>query len=297
MQANSRLTTRAFSLYLSFFMRDDSSSLLSLDGSKKISKGRAEFFFRTARKTFFELNGSKTASAWDLLRTSHNKLAKNKSKEDPALSAPRKIIEFIRNRSPPLLPTVARQPDIKPPFGNTEILSKLPLRSGYRIHRGNGQMYSSKIIRNTLGLKLEASEKRCATPLTTTKTKGRANHVHRLERKFQTALERSDYKMEYKRKLGEHSLQWLNNRKSYNVFNNSHEISKVIPGTDAKIDTLGNMHTRNPLEFHKMRGLTSYKLRRVREDSKGLRQALKIHPKIFHKTKEVLPCRDFYLYY
>jgi len=67
----------------------------------------------------------------------------------------------------------------------------------------------------------------------------------------------------------------------------------MLPGTDIKIDALTNMYARNPLEFHKMKGLTSYKLRRAREDNKNLRQALKAYPKIFHKTK---PMNNISLY-
>lgn len=112
-----------------------------------------------------------------------------------------------------------------------------------------------------------------------------ADRINKLKGKFQAALERSEYKAEYIKKLEDHNLQWLNNHRSYNIFNNSYEISRMIQGKDNRIDTVSNMHARNPLEFHRMKGLTSYKFRKVREDNKNLRQALKMHPRIFHKTK------------
>jgi len=73
-------------------------------------------------------------------------------------------------------------------------------------------------MRNNFALKLENIGKRCIRPSSTNK------RIRSLRGKLQPGLARSKYKVEYKRQIEDHNLQWMNNHKSYNIFNNSYEI-------------------------------------------------------------------------
>ena len=92
-------------------MREDSSTLLSPDTTKKIPEPRTQPFFKTARKIFFELNENKAFSAWNLLKTNYNEQVKGS-----LLTAP------IRNRSPFHFPGAMKQATNKSPSKDTETL-------------------------------------------------------------------------------------------------------------------------------------------------------------------------------
>jgi len=98
-------------------MREDSSTLLSPDTTKKIPEPRTQPFFKTARKIFFELNENKAFSAWNLLKTNYNEQVKGS-----LLTAPIKIIQSIRNRSPFHFPGAMKQATNKSPSKDTETL-------------------------------------------------------------------------------------------------------------------------------------------------------------------------------
>ena len=238
----------------------------------------------TARKVFLQLNNSNMKSAWDLLKTTNRFDLKNKSKGSTSYANVNKIINFIRSRSPIGYITPYKLLKSNTDFVKNDVLSKAPLSRNYRIKCDhNKTILNMKVNPSLITKNLERAD---------IDDKNRNKSLPRMNGKFQDALEKCMYKLEYERKITKHSIRWLRSNRIYNIKNNSSELSKIIPGIDKGIDSISKMYANNNSEFHITKGITYYKLGNLaRPDNKSLRSAMEVYPNIFHKLETPLPIR------